>query len=64
MLTVDEEAVLETYMINMAHYDHPLSTEQLKLKVALMTHERPNPFTDGIPKRGWLHWFKKDIQIL
>ena len=36
MLTVDEEATLETYMIDMAEYGHPLSIEQLRLKVALM----------------------------
>ena len=59
VLTVDEEAALETYMIDMANYGHPLSTEQLKLKVALMTQERPTSFTDGIPGRGWLRWFKK-----
>ena len=59
VLTVDEEAALKTYMIDMANYGHPLSTEQLRLKVALMTQERPTPFTDGIPGRGWLRWFKK-----
>ena len=59
MLTVDEEAALETYMIDMAQYDHPLSTEKLRLKVALMTQERPTSFTDGIPEKEWLCWFKK-----
>ena len=52
MLTIDEEAILETYMIDMAHYSHPLSTEQLRLKVVLIIQERPTPFTDGIPGRG------------
>ena len=59
VFTVDEEAALETYMIDMANYGHPLSTKQLRLKVALMTQERPTPFTDGIPRTGWLCWFKK-----
>ena len=58
MLIVDEEAALKTYLIDMANYGHLLSTEQLRLKVALMTQERPTPFTDLIPGRGWLHWFK------
>ena len=59
MLTMQEESALEKYMTDMADYGHPLSTEQLCLKVALLTEERPSPFTDGIPGRGWLCWFKK-----
>ena len=55
MLTVDEEATLETYMIDMAEYGHLLSIEQLRLKVALITQERPTPFIDGIPRRRWCH---------
>ena len=58
MLSVEEEAALEKYMIDMAEYGHPLSIEQLRWKVALMTQERPTSFTDGIPGRGWLRWFK------
>ena len=46
-------------MLSMAEYGHPLTTEQVRLKVALITQERPTSFIDGIPGRGWLRWFKK-----
>ena len=35
VLNHEEEEALETYMREMADYNHPLTTEQLKLKVAL-----------------------------
>ena len=44
-------------MREMADYGHPLTTKQLKLKVALLTQERPTPFTNGIPGYSWLMWF-------
>ena len=37
VLKHEEEQALENYMINMAEYGHFLTTEQLKLKVALLT---------------------------
>ena len=59
MLNVEEETALKTYMTNMAQYGHLLSIGQLRLKVVLMTQERPTPFIDGIPRRKWLCWFTK-----
>ena len=56
---VQEEKVLEEYMIEMIDLGHPLSIEQLHLKVALLTQKRPTPFTNGIPRPAWLRWFKK-----
>ena len=49
MLSTKEEKALEDYMEQMANYGHPLSMEQLRLKVALLTQERSMPFTNGIP---------------
>ena len=46
-------------MIQMADFGHPLSIEQLRLKVALLTQERPTPFTNGILRPAWVRWFKK-----
>ena len=46
-------------MVQMADHGLPLTIEQLKLKVALLTQERATPFLNGIPGYGWLHWFQK-----
>ena len=46
-------------MIKMAHYRHPLTIEELTLKVALLTQERATPFKDGISGNSWFTWFKK-----
>ena len=59
VLSTQEEKVLEEYMIQMADLGHPLSMEQLRLKVALLTQEKPTPFTNGIPGPTWVRWFKK-----
>ena len=59
MLSIEEENALEDYMVQMADYGHPLSMEQLRLKVALLTQERPTPFTNGSPGPAWARWFKK-----
>ena len=59
ILSGQEEKMLEEYMIQMADLEHPLSMEQLYLKVALLTQERPTPFTNGIPGPTWVQWFKK-----
>ena len=40
VLNHEEEEALETYMREMADYSHLLTTEQLKLKVALLTQKR------------------------
>ena len=59
VLSAEEEKMLEDYMIQMADLGHPLSLEQLRLKVALLTQERPMPFTNGVPGPAWVRWFKK-----
>ena len=59
VLKHEEEQALENYMINVAEYGHPLTTKQLKLKVALLTHERATPFKNGILGNSWLTWFQK-----
>ena len=43
----------------MQNCGHPLSMEDLRLKVALITQERVTPFRDGIPGDSWVRWFKK-----
>ena len=59
ILNNNEERALESYMLSMVEYGHPLTIEQVRMKVALITQERPTPFTNGIPRHGWLRWFKK-----
>ena len=59
ILKEDEESALETYMERMQNCGHPLSMEDLRLKVALITQERVTPFRDGIPGDSWVRWFKK-----
>jgi hypothetical protein len=59
ILKPDEEAALTTYMTQMQEYSHPLSMQQLHLKVATITHERVTSFRDGIPGDSWVRWFKK-----
>lgn len=55
----EEESALETYMERMQNCGHPLSMEDLRLKVALITQDRVTPFRDGIPGDSWVRWFKK-----
>ena len=43
----------------MQEYGYPLSMDQLRLKVAKMIQYRVTPFRDGIPRNGWIKWFKK-----
>ena len=64
VLSSQEEKLLEEYVIQMANLGHPLSMELLRLKVALLTQERPTPFTNGIPGSAWVRWFKKRHHIL
>lgn len=59
ILKKEEESALETYMERMQNCGHPLSMEDLRLKVALITQERVTPFKDGIPGDSWVRWFKK-----
>jgi hypothetical protein len=59
VLTVQEEAELEEYLLKMQDLGYPLTIGQLRLKVAEIVQTRPNPFTHGIPGIGWLHWFRR-----
>ena len=52
VLKQEEEQALESYMIRMADYGHPLTTEELRLKVSLLTKKRATPFKDGIPSNS------------
>ena len=58
VLNTEEGQALESYILSMADLGYPLTTDQLRLKVALLPQERPTPFANGIPGRGWLRWFK------
>ena len=58
-LTMEEEEELVEYMEEMVKLAHPLSPNDLKLKVAEICQSRETSFKDGIPGRSWLKWFKK-----
>ena len=57
LLKQEEEQALDN--IKMTDYGHPLTSEELRLKVALLTQERVTSFKDGIPGNSWFTWFKK-----
>ena len=59
VLSEEEERALKAYMIKMQEIGHPLSMQQLRLKVATIVQERVTPFRDGIPGDSWIKWFKK-----
>ena len=59
ILAQQEKHTLETYMVQMANHRLPLTMEQLKLKMALLTQKRATPFLNGIPRHGWPRWFQK-----
>ena len=59
VLNLEEKQALEMYMIDMADYRHLLTTEQLKLKVALLMQKKPTMSTNGIIGNSWLLWFQK-----
>jgi hypothetical protein len=58
VLSATEEGKLVNYIHGMARYGHPLNLTELKIKVAEATQLRATPYTDGIPGRGWLRWFR------
>ena len=59
MLMHSEEKTLEEYILKMQEYGYPLTMNELRLKVVEMIQERVTPFCDGIPRIGWIKWFKK-----
>jgi hypothetical protein len=56
---VQEEAGLEQYLLQMQELGYLLTIGQLRLKVAQICETRVNPFCNGIPGAGWLHWFRR-----
>ena len=58
-LIMEEKEKLVEYMEEMVKLAHPLSPNDLKLKVAEICQSREISFKDGIPRRSWLKWFKK-----
>jgi hypothetical protein len=59
ILTAVEESALTAYMSKMQDFGHPLSIQQLRMKVAMITQERVTPFKDGLPGGGCIRWFRK-----
>ena len=59
ILTKEEEDKLVDYMLEMERLAHPLTPNDLKLKVAEICQTRHIPFKNGIPRRSWLQWFQK-----
>jgi hypothetical protein len=55
---VEEEKVVQ-YILGMARYGHPINITELKIKVAEATQLHDTPFKDGIPRAGWVRWFRK-----
>jgi hypothetical protein len=58
VLKQEEENALTIYITKMQEYGHPLSMQQLRLKVATITQERVTLFREGIPGDSWIRWFK------
>ena len=59
ILTKEEEDKLVEYVIQMGRLAHPLIPTDLKLKVAEICQTKHTPSKDGIPRKSWLHWFRK-----
>ena len=55
----EEEKNLVDYIMNMMRLAHPLSVNDLKLKVAEICQENATPFKNDILRHNWLKWFKK-----
>ena len=53
-----EESALVKWILEMQEHAHPVLIFELRRKVAEITQERWTPFKDGIPRRGWLRWFR------
>jgi hypothetical protein len=59
MLKEEEEQKLLKYLFKMQDLGHPLTSGQLRLKVALATQTRETPWSAaGIPGKSWLRNFK------
>jgi hypothetical protein len=58
VLSVQEESDLIQYLLKMQDLGYPLTVGDLRLKVAEIIETRVNPFTNNIPRAGWLRWFR------
>jgi len=58
-LTNDEERELVDYILKMQNLGFPLSIRQLREKVGILIQTRITPFKDGVPRQGWIKYFKK-----
>ena len=55
-----EEKKLVDYVFKMQDFRHPLTTVELRLKVALPTHTRSTSWsTNGAPRKRWLRRFRR-----
>ena len=59
VLTKKEKQKIVDYVVEMARLAHPLTPNDLKLKVAEICQTRHTLFREGITGRSWLQWFKK-----
>ena len=58
VLSVEEESALVKWMLEMQEHAHSICIMELRRKVVEITQDQWTPFKDGIPGRGWLHWFR------
>ena len=58
VLTPAKEEELEHYLQEMVRVSCPLNITQLIAKVVELTQTRWTPFTNGIPEKSWIKWFK------
>ena len=59
VLKLDEEKKLVDYIFKMQDLGHPLTTGELRLKVALATQSRETTWSaTGVPGKGWLRRFR------
>jgi hypothetical protein len=59
VLNNKEEAELVDYILKMQDLGWPMIIGLIRLKVAQICQDRPNPFTNGILGQGWLRWFRR-----
>ena len=54
-----EEEELVNYLIQMCDRGYGLTPSALCMKVYEITQSRWTPFRNGIPRNGWMHWWKR-----
>ena len=58
ILTKEEEAKLVEYIELMVYWGHPMTSMQVKNKVAEIIQEKETPFKEGILRNSWLKLFR------